>query len=186
MLPSYPLTLASSTDDGATLANSTVATSILHGSGIAVIPAGALQKGGQLDIDIVGRISTVVTTPGTLTFDLRFGGVIISALGAINLNVNAQTNASFRVRLKAVIRALGKAAGANALVTAEFISRALIGSGAVNVSGNGVLMLPDTAPAVGTGFDSSSALAVDVFATWSIANAANSLTVHQSLTEFKV
>lgn len=186
MMPAYPLVLASAVADGAALTNSIAAASILHGSGIGAIPANALQVGSQLRIAIRGRVSTVVTTPGTLTFDLRMGGVVISAFGAMALNVNAQTNATFDALFMAVVRAVGSATGANALCTGAFVTRAVIGSAAVGVGSPGELLLPDTAPAVGTGFDSSVAQALNVFATWSVASVSNSIQVHQSLIEFKV
>lgn len=128
----------------------------------------------------------MTAAPGTLTFDMRLGSVVISALGAINLNTTAQTNASFELELIAVIRALGAGTAANALVTGRFVSRAIIGNGAVSAAGVTAMILPDTAPAVGTGFDSSAAQAVNIFGTWSVANAANSITTHQSITELKV
>lgn len=186
MLPSYPLVLASASSDGTALTNSITATSIMPVSALATIPAGALQLGSLLKIKLRGRISTVVTTPGTLTLDMRLGGVVISAFGAMALNVTAQTNATWEAELEAVIRALGAGTTANALATGRFVSRAVIGSAAAGSGGTGVLMLPDTAPAVGTGFASSTALSVDCFATWSIANAANSIQVHQALVELKV
>ena len=184
--PSVPLILAASSADSTALTNTTTATTILHGSGVGTIPAGTLQIGSILKATLRGRISTVVTTPGTLTFDMRLGSVIISSLGAINLNTTAQTNASFELEIIAVIRALGAGTAANALVTAKFSSRAIIGSAAVAAGGVGSIVLPDTAPAVGTGFDSSASQAVNVFGTWSVANAANSIQTHQSFIELKV
>ena len=186
MLPSNPLVLSSASADGAALSNTLTATSILPASALATIPAGALQIGSLVKVSLRGRISTVVTTPGTLTFDLRFGSVIVSAFGAMALNTTAQTNAQFEAELWAVIRAIGTGTTANALCTGRFTSRAVIGAGAAGVTGAGVLMLPDTAPAVGTGFDSSAAQPINVFGTWSVANAANSVQIHQALVEFKV
>jgi hypothetical protein len=184
MMPVYPLILASAVADGAALTNSIVAASILHGSGIGPIPANALQIGSLIKVTLRGRISTVVTTPGTLTLDMRLGGVVISAFGAIPLNVVAQVNAHWEAKLIAVVRAVGSGAAANALCTGVFNSRALVGSPATG--GIGEVMLPDTAPAVGAGFDSSLAQALNIFATWSVASASNSVQVHQSLIEFKV
>ena len=186
MMPAYPLVLASASADGAALTNSVAAASILHGSGIGALPANALQVGSQIQILLRGRISTVVTTPGTLTFDLRMGGVIISAFGAIALNTVAQVNATFECTFIAVVRSLGSGAGATALCTGRFVSRAMVGSPAAGAGGIGETLLPDTAPAVGTGFDSSAAQALNIFATWSVASASNSIQVHQSLVEFKV
>ena len=183
MLPGYPLILASASSDGPALTNSVAATSIMPVSALATIPAGALQLGSLLKIKLRGRISTLVTTPGTLTLDMRLGGVVISAFGAMALNVTAQTNATFEAELEAVIRSLG---AGTALATGRFASRAVIGSAALGAGGAGVLMLPDAAPAVGTGFASSIAMAVDCFATWSVASASNSIQVHQALVELKV
>ena len=117
---------------------------------------------------------------------MRLGGVVISAFGAMALNVTAQTNATFEAELEAVIRSLGAGTAATALATGRFASRAVIGSAALGAGGAGVLMLPDAAPAVGTGFASSIAMAVDCFATWSVASASNSIQVHQALVELKV
>jgi hypothetical protein len=186
MLPGYPLILAVGSADGAALTNSLTATSILPGSAVATIPAGALQIGSLIKLTLRGRISTLVTAPGTLTLDVRLGAVVISALGALALNVNAQTNASFELELLARVVSLGAGTVATALCMARFSSRAVIGSPAAGVGGAGVLMLPDTAPAVGAGFDSTSAQAVNVFAAWSVASASNSLQVHQALIELKV
>ena len=171
MMPGYPLVLASAVADGAALTNSIVAASILHGSGIGPIAGNALQIGSYLKISLRGRISTVVTTPGTLTFDLRLGSTIISAFGAIPLNVTAQVNASWEATFMALVRSVGSGTGANALCTGNFSSRALIGSPAASAGGIGEMMLPDTAPVVGTGFDSSVAQSLNVFATWSVASA---------------
>ena len=186
MLPAYPLVLASASADGAALTNTLTATSILHGSGIATLPAGALQVGSMIKVTLRGRISTVVTTPGTLTFDMRLGGVIVSAFGATALNVNAQTNASWEATIIGIVKSVGNGTAATMLATCGFVSRAVIGSPAVGVGGIGEVMLPETAPAVGAGFDSSTAQAINIFATWSVASASNSIQVHQSLTEFKV
>ena len=186
MLPAYPLVLASAQADGTALTNSTTATNILHASGISTIPAGTLQVGSTLKVLVKGRVSTVVTTPGTLTLDVRLGSVIVFNGGAMALNTTAQTNATFEFEALLTVRALGTGTSANILGTGRFISRAVVGSAAAGSGGAGALLLPDTAPAVGTGFDSTAAQSIQVFATWSVANAANSIQTHQSLIELKV
>jgi hypothetical protein len=186
MFPAYPLVLSSSTADSTALTNSTSATTIMPKSALCSIPGGTLQVGSRLRVRLRGRISTVVTTPGTLTLDLRIGGVIVSAFGAMNLNATAQTNAGWDAELEAEIRSVGDGTLATALCTGRFTSRALIGSPAVASGYSGSALLPDTAPAVGTGFDSTAACKVDVFATWSVANAANSIQVHQACVELMV
>lgn len=186
MLPSYPLVFGAGSADGVALANSIVATSIMPPSSLAQIAGGALQVGSYLQITLFGRISTVVTTPGTLTLDLRLGGVIVSAFGAMALNVVAQTNGTFEAVLRARIGAIGSGTSALALCMGKFVSRALIGSPATGAGDAPTRVLPDTAPANGTGFASATAVSVDVFATWSVANAANSIQVHHALVELKL
>lgn len=186
MLPSYPLVLASASADGLALTNSVVATSIMPASAIATLAAGTLQIGSLIKVSLRGRISTLVTTPGTLTLDLRLGGVVASAFGAVALNIVAQVNAHWEATFMAVVRAVGTGTAANALCTGNFTSRAVIGSPAVGVGGIGEIMLPDTAPAVGIGFDTSLALVINCFATWSVASASNSIQVHQALVEIKL
>lgn len=185
MLPSFPLVLASASGDGAAVTASITATSIMPATALATIPAGALQLGSFIKVMLRGRISNIVTTPGTLTLDMRLGGVVVSAFGAMALNVTAQTNATFEVELLAVIRALGAGTAANALCSGRFVSRSVVGSGAAGATGANALMLPDTAPVVGAGFNSTLALGLDVFGTWSLNNA-NSIQVHQALVELKV
>jgi hypothetical protein len=57
-----------------------------------------------------------------------------------------------------------------------FKSEAVIASPLPAVGGNGSLLVPTTAPAVGTGFDNTAANALDVFFTQTAAT--GSLTVH--------
>lgn len=170
--------------DGAALASSTTATSLLPAAAHFTLPSGFFsQVGKTLRVKARGRISTVVTTPGTLTLDVRFGTIaspiVVFNGGAMNLNVTAQTNATWEFEADLVCRALGQGTSANVLGIGRFTSRALIGSAAVAAGYPGSALLPDTAPAVGTGFDSTITNVVDLFATWSVSNAANSIQLHQ-------
>jgi hypothetical protein len=183
MLPGYPLVLASASSAGAAVTG-IVAASIMPASSLCTIPAGALQLGSLLKIKLRGVISNIVTTPGTLTFDLRIGGVIVSAFGAVPLNIVANTNAAFDLEIVAVVRSLGAGTVATIIASAEFTSRAIVGSATAAAGGASGVVLPETAMAVGTGFNSTAALTVDAFATFSLTG--NSITVYQALIELKV
>ena len=186
MLPSYPLLLASAIADGTALNTSTTATNILSTSSIATLPAGSLQIGSTIKVLVKGRISTLATTPGTLTLDVRLGSVIVFNGGAMTLNTTAQTNATFQFEALLTVRALGSGTSANILGTGSFISRAVIGSTAAGTGGANTLLLPDTAPTVGTGFDSTASQSINVFATWQTSSASNSIQTHQSIIELKL
>lgn len=189
MFPFNPIALAAQqVENGSALTNSTTATSIIPQTGVAQIPASAVQIGSTIYMNVRGKISTVVTTPGTLTFTLVIGGATVSTFGAIALNTVAQTNATFELDIVAQVRAIGPAAN-TCIVTpsARFTSRAILGSPAVGTGGAGVMMLPDTGLAqTGTGFNNNALASVDVFAQWSVASASNSILVSSSWTELKV
>lgn len=168
-------------EDGAALANSTSQTSLLPTSALeAAFGIGYFRRGKVIAIDFAGRISTVGTTPGTLTLTFRIGTVDVFSSGAMTLNTTAQTNTHWRLSGELVCRV----AGTGTLTTlfpkgCQFRSHAVIGSPAPTAGGAGVHMLPyNAAPAVGSGFDFTGSQGVNLMATWSVANASNSITLH--------
>lgn len=176
--------LAVSATDGPALSNTITATSILVATAKPVLPAQYFDKAGKMiRIRAKGRFSTVVTTPGTFTFDIRFGTTVVFTGGAMALNTAAQTNATFDLDISLVCRSIGSGTTATVMGIGNFSSRAVIGSGVAGTGSAGELLLPDTAPAVGTGFDSTTAQTIDMFGTWSVASASNSITIHQLMIE---
>lgn len=175
-------TLAWAVGDGTALTASTTPTSLLTGAGGApakcVLPASFFQVGRVLLIKAAGRISNIVTTPGTLTLDIRFGAIIVANGGAMALNVVAKTNVPWALEWLLTCRAIGSGTSANMHHQGVWSSESVIGSPLPTVGGAGQHMLPNAAPAVGTGFDSTVAITVDLFATWSLNNA-NSIQMHQ-------
>lgn len=169
--------------DGAALTNTLTATSILIAASKPIIPATTLEIGGRYRLTAQGRISTVVTTPGTLTLDTRFGSVIVANGGAMALNIVAKVNVPWALEWDFTVRSIGNGTLATLMHQGTWASEAVIASPLPTVGGAGTLMLPNAAPAVGTGFDSTVAITVDLFATWSVANAANSIQVHQFMLE---
>ncbi len=169
-------------EDGTALANSTTATSLLAAARkIATLPAGYFDElGKRLCFEFSGRISTVVTTPGTLTLALRLGSVDVFSSGAMTLNTTAQTNVHWSLKGELIARALGTGTATTLFPKGcRFRSHAVIGSPAPTAGGAGTHMLPyNAAPAVGTGFDNSVSQLIDLFATWSVASASNSIQLH--------
>lgn len=133
--------------------------------------------GKVLRVALKGRISNIVTTPGTLTIDVRMGptsNIIVFNGGAFSLNVVAKTNVTFICDILLTCRAVGPGTLANLMGIGQFQSESVVGAAAgTTVAAN----LPASAPAVGTGFDSTVAMVVDVFGTFSLTG--NSLTVHE-------
>src|SRR5271169_3162151 len=87
---------------GTAIASSNTRTSMTVGStqGRFTLPANALKNpGDQLLLEATGIISTVITTPGTLTLDLALGGAANCSTGAMALNIIAQTNTPWHLRM---------------------------------------------------------------------------------------
>jgi hypothetical protein len=175
--------LAEAQADGTALSNTLTATSLLPPHARATLfPRQLRFVGQQLRVTAAGRISTVVTTPGTLTLDFRLGptgNIIAWNGGAMALNVVAKTNVTWSLSLLLTVRAVGNGTSANLIGVGEFKSEAVIGSPLPSAGGSGLLLLPASAPAVGTGFDSTVSMVGDLFGTWSVANASNSIQLHQ-------
>lgn len=154
-------------------------TSCLPTQGKITLPNGFFsQIGDQFRLTASGSISCVVTTPGTARYDLTLGGVLVFDTLAMNLNVVAKTNVHWYLDVLLTIRALGSGTSANLLAQGLWTSEAVIASPLPTVGGVGVLTVPvATAPSVSTGFDSTSALAVDFSFTQTVAT--GSMTLHQ-------
>lgn len=174
--------LVSQQADGTALTASITATSILHASGKIKIPAGYLYRVGQtLRIRAAGRVSNIVTTPGTLTLDLRLGptnNIVIANGGAMALNVVAKTNVPWELEWLLTLRSIGAGTAATWMHQGRWWSESAIGAPAPGAGGVPAHMLPNAAPAVGTGFDSTVDNLFDLFGTWSLNNA-NSVQSHQ-------
>jgi hypothetical protein len=184
--------LISAQGDGTAVANSAAATSLLTGAmsqAKKTIAANYLSRIGQMiRIHAFGRISCIVTTPGTLTIELRLGptaNIVVFTTGAFNLNVVAKTNVSWQLDIWLKLRAVGITTSANFMGHAEFQSEAVVGAPTAAAGGNGSLILPVSAPAVGTGFDSTVANLMDLYSTFSVANAGNSIQAHDYHAEAK-
>lgn len=175
-LSTWQETLWTATGDGPTL-TAAAAASCIQTNAKGTLPAAYFYVGRMLKLTMQGRISCVVTTPGTARFDVRFGSIVVFDGGALNLNVVAKTTVPFWVEIILTCRAVGATTTANLMGCGSFTSEAVVGSPANTAGGNGSLLMPVGAPAVGNGFDSTAAQTVDVFFTQTVAT--GSLTVHQ-------
>jgi len=172
-LQTWGETLISAQVDGTALNTSTTATSILPPAAKFTLPANFFSIGKVIRVSAFGRISTT-TGPPTITYDVRLGSVVVFN-GAAVTTVASVTNKTWELVALLTCRAIGASTSANLIGVGRLTSSAVVGStgGAANTA-----MLPDSAPAVGTGFDSTAAQAVDLFATWSASSASNSVQLH--------
>ncbi|HSW63920.1 MAG TPA: hypothetical protein VLH56_11535 [Dissulfurispiraceae bacterium] len=174
--------IASSYSDGPTL-TAAAAASMLPTYVVTTLPAGYFQIGRQWRITMSGRVSCVVTTPGTFRINLRLGAVTAWDSLAIPLNIVAQTNVPWFGEILLTCRSVGSGTSATLFGMGRFNSTAFLNVPAVATGPwSGIITVPyNTAPVVGTGFDSTAANALDMQFTQTVAT--GSFTLHQMLIE---
>lgn len=168
MLNIWNQTLSVQQGSGAALTNTTTATSLLLGQAKFPLAAQFIQFIGQkLRVKASGKISTAASTPGTFTFDIRFGSIVIFTGGASPTLATSAANVTWRLEVDLVMATVGS--GTTATMTGDGVLWSLANTG-------GIQLLPATSPAPGTGFDSTITNTVDMFGTWSAASASNTVT----------
>ena len=178
---SWQEVLVTAQGDGTALTAASAA-SCLPAAAKFTLPNNFFDGAGKvIKVTALGRISCAVTTPGTARFDVRFGSTVVWDSAALNLNTTAQTTVPWILEVWLTCRAVGQSTTATVLGIGRFQSEAVVGSAADTAGGNGSLLCPVGAPAVGTGFDSTASQAVDLYFTQTVAT--GSLTLHQYILE---
>ncbi len=168
---SWNQTLITAQGDGTALTNTTTATSILPAAAKFTMPANYLKIGDVFRVKASGRMSTAAATPGTLTLDVRSGSsTVIFNGGASGTLATSASNLTWEMEAYLTVRAVGTSA--TVIGTGKLISAGLSAT-------TPIMLMPTSAPAVGSSFDSTTSFVIDLFATWSVASASNTITLHQ-------
>lgn len=172
-------TLITQQGAGTSFGTYTTAKTVINPQALYTIPANYLYIGRKLRVTFKGGIGTLVTTPGTINFQVKIGSVAAFDSGAIQLNATAHTNIPFWAEIEMTVRAVGSGTTANAMGLGQFSGRMFtITAGQTDdVQGIQTVLGPATAMAVGTGFDSTIANIIDLWAGFSISNAANTVQI---------
>lgn len=97
-----------STADSTLVQNVTSESDMLTAVDVPVLPAKYMYPGRLLKFTLIGRVSTVVTTPGTITFRLRYGtlaaGTVLVTSKAQRPKVTVSTNMIGRVEMSVISR----------------------------------------------------------------------------------
>lgn len=177
-------TLASASNDGTAITAAARTSMTVAATGARfTMPSNKLRLGDQFHLQASGRISCVVTTPGTARFDLAAGATVVFDSLAMPLNIVAKTNVSWVLDVLGTVRAIGTAA--NILWQGHWLSEASILTALPATGpGPGGQMVPyNTAPVVGASFDSTVTSLWDFFFTQTVST--GSCQIHQYSLGFK-
>lgn len=154
----------------------TTATATEASQGFVTLPPGFFQRGSLLVIDFLAAISNRVTGPDTFTINIKVGSVTAFTTGAITLTTTAHTNIPLKGKIELSCRTVGNGTLA-ALMGISVLSGQMIQqggtAGADSATISNTIIMPNTAPAVGSGFDSTAAQTLDFQTAQSVSNAGN-------------
>lgn len=130
------------------------------------------HPGKMIRISAQGRISCVVTTPGTARFDVAFNTIAQCDSAALNLNIVAKVNVPWWLEIVGICRSVGSGVLGTIMWFGSFQSEAVVGSPLPTVGGNGSLLFTNGgvgATALGATFNTIAAIPLDLNFTQTVA-----------------
>lgn len=180
----FPQVLTSQVSVGTAFSSFTTAKSILNVTELVPMPGNYLKAGSKLRISARGGLSNIVTTPGTVTFQVMMGSIVVFTTGAIQMVTTAETLSPFEFEANLRLDTAGSGTAAKFLGMSKIGALNLtIGSGAAPTVTDTFITAPVTAPAVGTGFDSTVSDILDFWVGFSISNAGNGVQLYDYCVE---
>jgi len=145
------------------------------------LPANFFVRGKALSISLQGDISNIVTTPGTIVFQVMLGAVIAFTTGNIQMSTTAHTALPFWLDIELTCQVGGAGTQAKLMGQGKIISQCVANTAVADSVANTLptLLVPNTTPAQGTGFDATAAQKLDIFVGFSISNSGNQVRVRQ-------
>jgi len=162
----------------------TAAKTVLNQQDLYGFYANYFQLGSKLRVRSAFGLSNIVTTPGTITFQIMLGSIVVWSSGAVQLNATAHTllpavlevDLTCQLTNTGVGGAIAKFMGQGRLQGVHFTKTA----GQVDgVNSETVITVPVTAPALGTAFDSTISQILDFWVGFSISNGGNGIQLAQ-------
>lgn len=177
---SWRQVIASQQAQGTLFNTYTTAKTVINPQALVTLPAGFFgQVGQRLTIEVWGGESHRVTGPDTMTFQVMLGSVVAFTTGALNLTTTAHTTIPFYCKIDLTLNSVGSGTSAKFLGQAVIWGQgfAMAASLADNAAATGMAIGPNTAPAVGTGFDATAAQVLDFWVGQSFSGAGNGIQV---------
>jgi hypothetical protein len=181
-------TLVTQQGAGTLFATYTTPKSVINPQALVQLPGGFFYVGRKLRVIAKGGISNIVTTPGTMQFQVKLGptaNIAAFDTGALQLNASAHTTLPFWLEIELTCRSVGSGTAATLFGLAQITGKMFTSTAGQTDDAQGMqtLLAPATAPGVGTGFDSTTASILDLWAGFSISNAGNGVQIQSYAVE---
>ncbi len=169
--------------DGAQVLNTTTETIMCPDFTFA---ADVMEVGDAFKYTLLGNLSTVITTPGTITFRLRWGGVGGTSLGASGAfapdPTAASTTVTYCIEWYMVVRSVGSAGSMIAIGKIEHNDYDDASAAAI-VGNLNMKLAPVSAPAATSSLDTTTAKALSPTVAFSVATATTQYTNNIAILE---
>jgi len=140
------------------------------------LPPGFFYPEKKIKIRFVAGVSNRVTGPDTFTINVMVGAVIAFTTGAITLTTTAHTTIPLWGEIDLTCDTAGNGTLAKlrgqARLSGQMIQQGGT-AGADSATLSNTILMPNTAPAVGTGFDATTTNVLDFHVAQSVSNAGN-------------
>lgn len=183
--PYYAQVLASQKAAGTLFNTYTTAKSVINVSELVPLPGNYLQQGSKLRVRVFGALSNIITTPGTVSFQIMMGSIVVWTSGALQMSTTANTLMPFTLEVDLRLDTAGSGTAAKFMGGGKIVAlNVQLGAGVANPTvTDSALNTPATAPAVGTGFDSTITDILDFWVGFSISNAGNGVQIYDYTVE---
>lgn len=185
-MPGYVQCLKTQHAAGTLLNTYTTAKSVINTQAQCIIPGGYLQLGDMLHIRASGGISNVVTSQRTFTFQVMMGPAVPATI-IVHTSQAALTTTTAHTLIPFIYDVWMRLDSEGNGTSAKFLSQAYLNGIMFPISGavadptltTGMILCPATAPAVGTGYDSTVANYLDFFVGLSNSEATTGIQIYQ-------
>jgi hypothetical protein len=176
-LQSWNETLVAQQGAGTLKTTYTTAATVLNPQCLYTLPPNWWYPGRTMRVTMAGGLSNIATTPGTVVFQVMMGTIAVWSSGNIQLNATAHTTLPFWLQVYLTCQVVGSTTTAKLMGMGILsgIQPTLTAAQVDAVNTPGLFPVPATAPAQGTGFDSTVANILDFWVGFSISNIGNGI-----------
>lgn len=180
-LETYIQSLTTQHAVGSAMNTYTTAKSVINAQALYSLPTNFWSIGRVVEIHVEAGLSNIATTPGTIAFQVMMGTIVAFTSGNMIFNDSAHTLLPIGIDINLTCRAVGASTSANLMgqMWIKGIQLTLAADQVDATNTSGVYAGPVTAPAVGTGFNSTIANILDFWVGFSTSDAGNGITIHQ-------
>lgn len=189
-------TLVSQDAAGTIFDTYTTSKTVLNQNCLYPFGSNTLALGDTFNIKVLGALTTLVTTPGTVTFEVKLGptaNIVVFTTGAIQLNATAHTLLPFKLDIDLTLQLENTTVGGNVakfmgqgVLTGVMFTKTIAATdawGRVSAADAAVsevaINVPITTPALGSAFDSTVTNLLDFWTGFSISSASNRVQIQQ-------